>query len=87
MGETVKKVRRGSIVYTDKWRGYDSLFFGYKHLSVDHKYKFKSGKAYINGIEGSGVLQKKGSSNIMASAPTSSCCTSRRWNGGITTAV
>jgi transposase len=53
MGQTVKKVRRGSIVYTDKWRGYDSLMFcGYKHLSVDHKYKFKSGKVYINGIEG-----------------------------------
>lgn len=53
MGETVKKVRRGSVVYTDKWRGYDSLMFcGYKHLSIDHKYKFKSGKVYINGIEG-----------------------------------
>lgn len=53
MNETVKKVRRGSIVYTDKWRGYDSLMFcGYKHLSVDHRYKFKSGKVYINGIEG-----------------------------------
>jgi len=53
INETVKKVRRGSIVYTDKWKGYDSLMFcGYKHLSVDHKYKFKRGKVYINGIEG-----------------------------------
>ncbi|MDE1765555.1 MAG: IS1595 family transposase [Thaumarchaeota archaeon] len=51
--QTVRKVRRGSIVYTDRWHGYDSLMFcGYKHLSVDHKYKFKSGKVYINGIEG-----------------------------------
>ena len=25
MGETVKKVRRGSIVYTDMWKGYDSF--------------------------------------------------------------
>lgn len=51
--ETVKKVRRGSIVYTDKWRGYDSLMFcGYKHLNIDHRYKFKYGKVYINGIEG-----------------------------------
>jgi transposase-like protein len=25
MKESVKKVRRGSIVYTDKWKGYDSL--------------------------------------------------------------
>ena len=42
MNETVKKVRRGSIVYTDKWCGYDSLMFcGYRHLSTDHQYKFK----------------------------------------------
>ncbi|MFB3765027.1 MAG: transposase, partial [Methanotrichaceae archaeon] len=27
MNETVKKARRGSIVYTDKWRSYDSLTF------------------------------------------------------------
>lgn len=53
MSETVKKVRRGSIVYTDKWRGYDSLMFcGYRHLNIDHRYKFKQGKVYINGIEG-----------------------------------
>jgi transposase len=53
MNETVKKVRRGSIVYTDRWCGYDSLMFcGYRHLSIDHKYKFKQGKVYINGIEG-----------------------------------
>jgi len=38
MSETVKKVRRGSIVYTDKWKGYDSLMFsGYKHLNIDHQ--------------------------------------------------
>ena len=53
MNETVKKVRRGSIVYTDEWRSYDSLMFcGYKHLNIDHKYKFKQGKIYINGVEG-----------------------------------
>lgn len=53
MQETVKKVRRGSIVYTDKWRSYDSLMFcGYKHLNIDHKHKFKEGKVYINGVEG-----------------------------------
>jgi transposase len=53
MTETVKRVRRGSIVYTDRWRGYDSLMFcGYKHLNIDHRYKFKQGKVYINGIEG-----------------------------------
>jgi transposase len=53
MKETVKKVRRGSIVYTDKWKGYDSLMFsGYKHLNIDHRYKFKEGKVFINGVEG-----------------------------------
>lgn len=53
MQETVKKVRRGSIVYTDKWRGYNSLrFCGYRHLNIDHRYKFTNGKVYINGVEG-----------------------------------
>lgn len=53
VNETVKKVRRGSIVYTDKWRGYDSLMFcGYRHLRIDHDSEFKRGKVYINGIEG-----------------------------------
>ena len=34
---SVKKVRRGSIVCTDKLRDYDALMFcGYRHLPVDH---------------------------------------------------
>jgi len=50
---TVKTVRRGSIVYTDKFRSYDSLMFcGYRHLKIDHKKRFASGKVYINGVEG-----------------------------------
>mgnify|MGYP003753463643 FL=1 len=50
---TIKKVKKGSIVYTDKWRGYNSLIFnGYKHLSVDHNKMFGKGDVYINGIEG-----------------------------------
>ena len=53
LGLTVKKVRRGSVVYTDKFRSYDSLMFcGYRHLSVDHQKRFSSGKVYINGLEG-----------------------------------
>ncbi len=28
------------------------MFCGYKHLNIDHRYKFKQGKVYINGIEG-----------------------------------
>jgi len=51
--ETVKMVRRGSIVYTDKFRGYDALMFcGYRHLRVDHGKRFATGKVYINGLEG-----------------------------------
>lgn len=50
---TIKKVRRGSIVYTDKFRCYDSLMFcGYRHLKIDHAKQFTSGKVYINGLEG-----------------------------------
>ena len=50
---TVKTVRRGSIVYTDKFRGYDSLMFcGYRHIKINHQKVFASGKVYINGIEG-----------------------------------
>lgn len=53
IGLTVKTVRRGSIVYTDKFRSYDSLMFcGYRHLKVDHNKRFSSGKVYINGLEG-----------------------------------
>ena len=50
---TVKKVRRGSVVYTDKYRGYDSLMFcGYRHLQINHSKCFSRGKVYINGLEG-----------------------------------
>lgn len=50
---TLQKVRRGSIVYTDKFRGYDSLMFcGYRHLRLDHRKVFATGKVYINGLEG-----------------------------------
>lgn len=50
---TVKKVRRGSVVYTDKFHSYDSLMLcGYRHLKVDHQKYFSSGRVYINGLEG-----------------------------------
>jgi transposase len=50
---TVKKVKRGSIVYTDKWKSYDSLMFcGYRHLKLDHDKRFSRGKVHINGMEG-----------------------------------
>ena len=50
---TVKTVRRGSIVYTDKFRSYDALMFcGYKHLRIDHGKRFSRRGVYINGLEG-----------------------------------
>jgi transposase len=50
---TIKTVRRGSIVYTDKFRSYDTLMFcGYRHLRIDHGKRFVAGKVYINGLEG-----------------------------------
>ncbi len=53
MHHTIKTVRRGSICYTDKYLGYDSLMFcGYRHLKINHKKYFAAGKVYINGIEG-----------------------------------
>jgi transposase len=51
--ETVKMVKRGSLVYTDKFRGYDALTFcGYRHLKVDHGKRFSRGQVHINGLEG-----------------------------------
>ena len=53
VNETVTKVRWGSIVYTDKWKDYDSLMFcGFRYLNIDHCCKFKQGKVCINGVEG-----------------------------------
>lgn len=50
---TVKKVKRGSLVYTDKFGGYDALAFcGYRHLKVDHGKTFSRDKVHINGLEG-----------------------------------
>ena len=50
---TIKTVRRGSIIYTDKFRSYDALMCcGYRHLKIDHRKKFSSGRVYINGLEG-----------------------------------
>jgi transposase len=50
---TVKTVRRGSIVYTDKFRGYDALMLcGYKHIRMDQRKRFSRSDVYINGLDG-----------------------------------
>lgn len=49
----VRKVRRGSIVYTDRYQIYDALMFcGYRHLRINHQTHFARGRVYINGLEG-----------------------------------
>jgi transposase len=49
---TIKTVRRGSIVYTEKFGSYNTLIFcGYWHMRVDYKKRYSSGKVYLNGIE------------------------------------
>ncbi len=46
---TVKKVRRGSFVYTDKFQIYDALMFcGYRFLNIDHGKHFLKSRVYIN---------------------------------------
>jgi transposase len=57
---TIKTVRRRSIVYTDKFKSYDSLMVcGYRHLKIDHSKRFSTGKVYINGLEGSWSYAKE----------------------------
>ena len=51
--QTLRWVKRGTLVYTDKWTGYDTLTFcGYRHLRLDHARHFSRGKVHINGLEG-----------------------------------
>lgn len=53
LNETVRLVKRGALVYTDKFRGYDALTFcSYRHLKVDHGKRFARGHVHINGLEG-----------------------------------
>ena len=50
---TIKKVKRGSLIYTDKFKSYDGLVsYGFRHERIDHSKRFGNGKVYINGIEG-----------------------------------
>ncbi len=51
---TIKAVKRGSVTYTDKWHGYDTLVVsGYKHHQINHSKAFAYNKfVHINGIEG-----------------------------------
>jgi transposase len=49
----IKKVKRGSLIYTDKFRSNNGLIsYGFRHMRIDHGKRFVNGKVYINGIEG-----------------------------------
>lgn len=53
LDSTIKLVKRGSIVYSDQWRGYATLAYcGYRHLRVNHAHRFTHGKVHVNGLEG-----------------------------------
>ena len=49
-----KKVRKGSIINSDTWKGYTGIAMqGYVHRLVKHnKGEFSNGKTHINGLEG-----------------------------------
>lgn len=50
-----KYVRKGTTIYTDKWKGYNNLKnIGYKHYTVNHKKHFKDPNTgvHTNTIEG-----------------------------------
>ncbi len=56
----ITKVKRGSLIYTDKFRNYNGLIsYGLYHMRIDHGKRFVNGKVYINGIEGFWSFAKK----------------------------
>ena len=73
---TLRMVRRGSIIYTDKFHSYDALMCcGYRHLRVDHGKRFSSGKVYINGLEGFWSYAKQRLAKFQASRRKGFLCT------------
>lgn len=53
VGLTVKSVRKGSLVYTDKFSSYNAMAaYGFRHRRIDHSRRFANGKVFINGNEG-----------------------------------
>jgi len=66
--EIEKKIRRGSIIYTDQYKAYDTLVMHrdyFKHLRIDKSQRFANGRVYINGIESFGVIRRSGCRNFM----------------------
>ena len=59
----LRHIRRGSIIYSDMWRGYNTLNqLGYEHLTVNHTANFRDPEtgACTDSIEGSwGSMKSK----------------------------
>jgi transposase len=50
---TLKTARRGSIIYTDRWGGYDALiFYSNKHFTFDSRRRFGQPTFHIDGANG-----------------------------------
>jgi len=49
--ESIRKVKRGSLIYTDMFKSYDGLvMYGFRHERIDKSIRFSNGRVYINGI-------------------------------------
>jgi len=49
--ETIKKVKRSNLIYTDKFRNYDGLvMYGFRHERVDKSIRFANGRVYIKRV-------------------------------------
>lgn len=87
MNETVKKVRRDSIVYTDKWHGYDSsMFCGYKYsqLITDTN---SNQAVYIHWIEGFWNFAKERLIKHHGISPGKFLLYIKEWNEDTTTKI
>lgn len=65
----VKKARRGSIIYTDRWEQYDALLFCIGNSQrADPRYKFRSEHVYIDSRNGfwSYALKKLAKPHVLA---------------------
>lgn len=49
----VANVKRGSLISTDQFKGYDGLVsYGFRHQRIDKTTRFANARVYLNGIEG-----------------------------------
>jgi transposase len=56
-----EKVEKGTLIYTDKFNGYNELrALGYRHKKINHRYGFVNGHTHTNGIEGAWSFVKEG---------------------------